>query len=166
MPRNVTILNGINGTSEFSEHRKAKLERFWCSIPPFRFRSACFPSGRAPSHPSRRPAENNRFLREQFRAIPGRTRRRRSPVRGSSADEILGDPRRRVHPGHFADERAIGDPRDTVASSTYSPNRSPSQSGYAGIPMKFATIRAKIHLTLLRMTVPRERPNNNVVDPR
>lgn len=116
----------FNGTSEVPEAREANSALPPSSTPPYvpspyrrLFRSACFPSGRAPSHPSRRPAERIPFSPRTIPRCPRRTRRRRPP-RGSDAAmesrESSGIPRRRrVHPGHFADKRAIGDPRDTVS---------------------------------------------------
>lgn len=74
----------------------------------FRHRAAGF-SGRFAFHPAEPPLiprvvlSRTPFSPRTIPRYPERTRRR--------------SPRRRVHPGHFADERAIGDPRDTVPSS-------------------------------------------------
>lgn len=126
----MTILNGMNGTSEVPEHAK-RPRRSWCfdTVRTFRRRTAGF-SGRLAFHPAEPPLiprvvlpREYRFcfLREQFRAIPGgpvvegpaRIQRRwtRAPP-AIPGESPVGD---EYTPGHFADERAIGDPRDTVS---------------------------------------------------
>jgi len=161
VPRNVTIHNGINGTSKLPRACEANSTLLVLDISPFvssPYRRL-FPVGLLSIRPSplsslASPCREYHFLREQFRAVP------REPiveVRGSSADgiaqlAILGNPRRRVHPGHFADERAMGDPRDTVLRvfpKSVDESIEICTIKLACIRLKFATTHEEVHLTTL-----------------
>lgn len=145
----MTILKEINGTSEPPEHAKRPDARSHCQLR-FVIVPSAFPvglsSGRAPSHPSRRPIKNTVFsannsaLSRRGPVVEISTRMMKSRTSRSS-----GIPhRRQVHPGYFADQRAIGHPRDIVPRVLPSIAQSVGIRNSPSIQVKFTDSRRLI----------------------